>query len=40
MQSLKTETWDEQFWQSKSSKNPEAGMNKSITADIFMFIVL
>lgn len=39
MQSFKTETWGEQFWQNKSSKSPEVRMNQSIIAGIFMFIV-
>lgn len=34
MQSLKTETWGEEFWQSKNSKNPEVRMNTSIIAII------
>lgn len=33
---LKTETWGEEFWQSKSSKNPEVRMNTSIIAVIYV----
>lgn len=38
MQSLKTETWDEQFWQNNSSKNSEVRMNKSIIADTIIVL--